>query len=54
VARSILRTKKSAEPFWNRSPADATSGAAVARLYDAKERPSFNPLIAHVADTAGR
>jgi tRNA threonylcarbamoyl adenosine modification protein (Sua5/YciO/YrdC/YwlC family) len=31
--------------------ADATSGAAVARLYDAKERPSFNPLIAHVADT---
>jgi len=36
----------------NRSPADATSGAAVARLYDAKERPSFNPLIAHVADTA--
>jgi len=32
--------------------ADATNGAAVARLYDAKERPSFNPLIAHVADTA--
>ncbi len=31
---------------------DATNGAAVARLYDAKERPSFNPLIAHVADAA--
>jgi L-threonylcarbamoyladenylate synthase len=33
--------------------ADATSGAAVARLYDAKGRPSFNPLIAHVSDLAG-
>jgi len=32
--------------------ADATSGAAVARLYDAKGRPAFNPLIAHVANTA--
>jgi L-threonylcarbamoyladenylate synthase len=32
--------------------ADATDGAAVARLYEAKERPSFNPLIAHVADAA--
>src|SRR5262245_66317578 len=32
--------------------ADATSGAAVARLYEAKGRPSFNPLIAHVADIA--
>jgi len=32
--------------------ADATDGAAVARLYDAKGRPSFNPLIAHVADAA--
>src|SRR5271170_5667749 len=30
--------------------ADATSGAAVARLYEAKGRPAFNPLIAHVAD----
>ena len=30
--------------------ADATDGAAVARLYAAKGRPSFNPLIAHVAD----
>jgi len=30
--------------------ADAANGAAVARVYDAKGRPSFNPLIAHVAD----
>jgi L-threonylcarbamoyladenylate synthase len=30
--------------------ADATSGAAVARLYAAKGRPAFNPLIAHVGD----
>ena len=29
--------------------ADATNDAAVARLYAAKERPSFNPLIVHVA-----
>ena len=28
--------------------ADATNPAAVARLYQAKGRPSFNPLIAHV------
>lgn len=28
---------------------DATSGAAVARIYEAKGRPRFNPLIAHVA-----
>ena len=32
--------------------ADATDGRAVARLYAAKGRPSFNPLIAHVADIA--
>ena len=32
--------------------ADATNGAAVARLYAAKRRPSFNPLIAHVASVA--
>jgi L-threonylcarbamoyladenylate synthase len=32
--------------------ADATNGAAVARLYAAKGRPRFNPLIAHVADRA--
>jgi L-threonylcarbamoyladenylate synthase len=32
--------------------ADACNGEAVARLYAAKGRPSFNPLIAHVADRA--
>jgi len=32
--------------------ADATNGPAIARLYAAKGRPSFNPLIAHVADLA--
>ena len=29
--------------------ADATDGMAVARIYEAKGRPRFNPLIAHVA-----
>jgi L-threonylcarbamoyladenylate synthase len=29
--------------------ADATSGQAVAGIYAAKERPRFNPLIAHIA-----
>ncbi len=33
--------------------ADARQGEAVARLYAAKGRPAFNPLIAHVADIAG-
>jgi L-threonylcarbamoyladenylate synthase len=32
--------------------ADATNAEAVARIYLAKGRPSFNPLIAHVADIA--
>jgi L-threonylcarbamoyladenylate synthase len=32
--------------------ADATDDAAVARVYAAKGRPSFNPLIAHVPDAA--
>lgn len=32
--------------------ADATSGQAVARIYEAKGRPRFNPLIVHVADRA--
>jgi L-threonylcarbamoyladenylate synthase len=32
--------------------ADAGNAEAVARLYDAKGRPSFNPLIAHVSDAA--
>jgi L-threonylcarbamoyladenylate synthase len=30
--------------------ADATNAAAIARLYEAKGRPMFNPLIAHVGD----
>jgi L-threonylcarbamoyladenylate synthase len=30
--------------------ADAANAIAVARLYEAKGRPSFNPLIAHVGD----
>jgi L-threonylcarbamoyladenylate synthase len=30
--------------------ADATNAEAVARIYQAKGRPSFNPLIVHVAD----
>jgi len=32
--------------------ADAGNGEAIARLYAAKGRPSFNPLIAHVCDIA--
>lgn len=32
--------------------ADATSDAAVARIFAAKERPEFNPLIVHVPDLA--
>lgn len=32
--------------------ADARNGEAVARVYEAKGRPSFNPLIAHVAGHA--
>lgn len=32
--------------------ADATNPAAVARIYAAKGRPSFNPLIVHVVDRA--
>ncbi|RJT40012.1 threonylcarbamoyl-AMP synthase [Mesorhizobium waimense] len=30
--------------------ADATNGIGVARIFEAKGRPRFNPLIAHVAD----
>jgi L-threonylcarbamoyladenylate synthase len=30
--------------------ADATNGAAIARIYEAKQRPAFNPLIVHVAN----
>jgi len=32
--------------------ADATNAKAVARIYEAKCRPSFNPLIVHVPDLA--
>jgi L-threonylcarbamoyladenylate synthase len=32
--------------------ADATNAEAVARIYEAKGRPSFNPLIVHVSDLA--
>jgi L-threonylcarbamoyladenylate synthase len=32
--------------------ADATDALAVARIYEAKGRPSFNPLIVHVPDLA--
>ena len=32
--------------------ADATNGEAVARVYAAKGRPSFNPLIVHIPDRA--
>jgi L-threonylcarbamoyladenylate synthase len=32
--------------------ADATNAAAVARIYEAKGRPGFNPLIVHVPDLA--
>src|SRR3954452_13104689 len=32
--------------------ADATNAEAVARIYEAKGRPTFNPLIVHVSDLA--
>src|ERR1700761_5478002 len=32
--------------------ADSGDARAVARVYEAKGRPAFNPLIAHVADIA--
>src|SRR3954447_10358852 len=32
--------------------ADATNAQAVARVYEAKGRPAFNPLIVHVIDRA--
>src|SRR5262249_33062044 len=32
--------------------ADASNAAAIAHLYQAKGRPAFNPLIAHVGDIA--
>lgn len=33
--------------------ADATDGQAVAKIFSAKERPTFNPLISHVTDLDG-
>ncbi len=33
--------------------ADARNDAAVARIFEAKGRPQFNPLIVHVASAAG-
>src|SRR5207237_3748534 len=30
--------------------ADATNAEAVARIYDAKGRPAFNPLIVHISE----
>src|SRR3954469_14311356 len=33
--------------------ADATNAEAIARIYEAKGRPKFNPLIVHVPDFAG-
>lgn len=33
--------------------ADATNAEAVARIYEAKGRPAFNPLIVHVPDIEG-
>lgn len=32
--------------------ADATNAEAIARIYEAKGRPAFNPLIVHVSDSA--
>ena len=34
------------------SPATPTNGRAVARIFEAKGRPRFNPLIAHVSGMA--
>jgi hypothetical protein len=33
--------------------ADAANGEAVSKIFEAKGRPRFNPLIAHVADAGG-
>jgi len=54
AARLILEGKPVAVPTETvyGLAADATSAAAVARIYEAKGRPSFNPLIIHVPDLA--
>ncbi|MEA3032435.1 MAG: L-threonylcarbamoyladenylate synthase [Sphingomonadales bacterium] len=52
AARLILAGKPVAVPTETvyGLAADATNAEAVARIYEAKGRPSFNPLIVHVAD----
>ena len=54
AARLILEGKPVAVPTETvyGLAADATSAAAVAHIYEAKGRPSFNPLIIHVPDLA--
>jgi len=54
AARLILAGKPVAVPTETvyGLAADATNSKAVARIYRAKGRPAFNPLIVHVADLA--
>jgi L-threonylcarbamoyladenylate synthase len=54
AARLILAGETLAAPTEtvNGLSADATNAEAVARIYAAKGRPGFNPLIVHVADLA--
>ncbi|RST30765.1 threonylcarbamoyl-AMP synthase [Sphingomonas ginkgonis] len=54
AARAILAGRPVAVPTETvyGLAADATNGEAVARIYQAKGRPSFNPLITHVPDLA--
>jgi L-threonylcarbamoyladenylate synthase len=54
AARLILAGKPVAVPTETvyGLAADATNPQAVARIYEAKGRPSFNPLIVHVCDLA--
>lgn len=54
AARLILAGKPVAVPTETvyGLAADATNPEAVARIYEAKGRPSFNPLIVHVPDLA--
>jgi L-threonylcarbamoyladenylate synthase len=54
AARLVLRGEPVAVPTETvyGLAADATNAAAVARIYDAKGRPCFNPLIVHVIDLA--
>jgi L-threonylcarbamoyladenylate synthase len=54
AARSIIAGEPVAVPTETvyGLAADATNAEAVARIYEAKGRPSFNPLIVHVTDLA--